>query len=151
MQLMSARNSDLAVTTFVVTAFFFSSLLLIGCSATEKPTPTESRLVVVGEMYEQFRRDHRGQVPQDEAEFRQFIQDKGDYVLEQAQANSIDELFVSERDGQPLVVLYGKKAKWLDGFRLVVHEATGVNNQIMVGYMSGESELISAELFKSIK
>ena len=140
-------TSSLGIGTCVVCA---ALLIVTGCGE-EKPAPTASRLATIGKVYEQFRYAHRGTVPKDRAEFVSFIEEQGDWLLEEAQADSVDELFVSERDGQPLVILYGKDRKQLNGMQVVVHETKGVDGRIMVGYASGDSELVYEEAFKSMK
>jgi len=143
---MSSQRIRNAVATLVVAAFFFT----LGCSE-EKPTPTASRLAAIGKLYQQFRSENRGRVPNDEAEFRQFVESQGDWVLEEAQAGSFDEMFISERDEKPLVLMYGKSRKWLNDMQVAVHETTGADGQVMVGYMSGDSELVYEEAFKKMK
>ena len=143
---MKSKSVFNAAATLVVSAFLF----LPGCSE-EKPTPTASRLAMIGDLYQQFRAANRGRRPKDKAEFVSFIEEQGDWVLKEAQAGSIDDLFISERDEQPLVVLYGKETKWLNDLQVVVHETKGADGQVMIGYMSGDSELVYEEAFKSMK
>jgi hypothetical protein len=76
---------------------------------------------------------HLGHSPKDEAEFKQAIADS-DVKLENLRVNSIDELFVSERDGKPLVVIYGNR---LPTSGAIVYEKEGVNGKREVGFTIG--------------
>ncbi len=141
---MNQLRLDTAVTMFFVAAVFVS-----GCG--KPPTieeETASRLEIVATMYSKFSYDHQGVRPFSEAELKQFITDRNQAILDGAGIASVDELFVSERDNQPLVVLFGKNTITKDYMEIVVHEATGVDGKIMVGYSSGETELIDASSLK---
>jgi hypothetical protein len=92
-----------------------------------------------------------GHVPRDQQEFKQAIA-----ILavkpEKMKVNSIDELFVSERDGQPLVVVYGTLPKASD---VVVYEQTGVDGKRQVGHRIGMVEELDEagynDLMKALK
>src|SRR5690349_11035196 len=71
-----------------------------------------------------------GHTPGNAEEFKQIIPKLG-LSLEKLKVNSVDDLFVSERDGQPLVVTYGPPSATSD---VVVHEQTGVNGKRQVGH-----------------
>ena len=86
-----------------------------------------------------------GHVPRDAQEFKQAITKLG-VNLENRKVGSIDELFISERDGQPLVVAYGTTNLESD---VVVYEQTGVNGKRLVGHRIGMVEEVDeAELKK---
>jgi len=86
-----------------------------------------------------------GHVPRDEQELKQTIA-KLPMNLDKLKVRSIDELFTSERDGQPLVVVYGPTNIESD---VVVYEKTGVNGKRMVGHRIGMVEEVDdAELKK---
>jgi len=87
-----------------------------------------------------------GRPPKSEAEFKDFIQTNGSKVLERLNIASVDELFISERDKQPIVVLYGKKP---EGVRrdIVAYEQTGVAGSRQVGFALGMIEDVEADKF----
>ena len=66
---------------------------------------------------------------------------------EQMKVGSFDELFVSERDGQPLVVVYGSPPKDSD---VVVYEQTGVNGKRLVGHRIGMVEEVDEAQYKDL-
>ncbi|QDT75518.1 hypothetical protein [Lacipirellula limnantheis] len=87
-----------------------------------------------------------GRYPKDEAEFKAaLVQDN--VSPEALKVNSIDDLFISERDGQPLVVVYGQPPAGSD---LVVYEQTGVNGMRQVGHRIGVIEEVDAAKFAEI-
>lgn len=84
--------------------------------------------------------------PKDEQEFKEFIKNS-DVSLENMGVNSVDEIFVSERDGQPLGVAYGSPLKGSD---VVVWEKTGVDGKRLVGHSIGMVEEVDEAKFKEL-
>lgn len=85
--------------------------------------------------------------PKDEAEFKQAIA-ASDVKLENLKVDNIDELFISERDGKPLIVIYGDR---LPISEVVVYEQEGVNGLREVGYTLGKvSDVDAAEFAKLV-
>lgn len=87
-----------------------------------------------------------GRVPRDADEFKQTIA-KLDVNLKKYKVNSIDELFISERDGQPLIVAYGPDGAKSD---VVVYEQNGVDRKRMVGHRSGMLEEVDEAELKNL-
>jgi hypothetical protein len=85
-----------------------------------------------------------GHVPRDTQEFKQSIA-KLSVSSEMLGGGSIDELFVSERDSQPLVVIYGSTPRDSD---VVVYEQTGLNGKRQVGHRIGMVEEVNEDLYK---
>ena len=63
------------------------------------------------------------------------------------QIDSFDELFISERDGQPLTVAYGPAAA---NSNFIVSEQTGVNGKRMVGLRTGIVEEMDEAQYKAL-
>ena len=74
--------------------------------------------------------------PRDEQEFKQTLASL-QISPDKYGVASIDELFISERDGQPLIVTYGTPPKNSD---VVVYEQTGVHGLRLVGHKIGKIE-----------
>jgi hypothetical protein len=87
-----------------------------------------------------------GHVPHDQQEFKQTIAALA-VKPEKMKVGSIDELFVSERDGQPLVVVYGALPKDSD---VVVYEQTGVDGKRQVGHRIGMVEEVDEARYKEL-
>jgi hypothetical protein len=66
---------------------------------------------------------------------------------EQMKVDSFDELFVSDRDGKPLVVVYGSPLKDSD---VLVYEQTGVNGKRLVGHRIGMVEEVNEAEYKNL-
>jgi hypothetical protein len=87
-----------------------------------------------------------GRNPKDEQEFKEKLKSY-DLALDKAGVSSIDELFISERDGQPLVVLYGARPPGSD---VVVYEQTGVGGMRYVGHKLGMVEEVDEAKFREL-
>jgi hypothetical protein len=87
-----------------------------------------------------------GHLPRDEKEFKRAIATLS-VKPKQMKVGSFDELFVSERDGKPLVLVYGAQNKNLD---VVVYEQTGVNGKRLVGHRIGMVEEVDDEQYKKL-
>jgi hypothetical protein len=87
-----------------------------------------------------------GRFPKDEQEFKATIEGS-DVSLEALKVDSLDELFVSARDGQPLVVVYGAP---LVGSDVVVYEQIGVDGMREVGHRIGMVEEVDAARFAEL-
>jgi hypothetical protein len=84
-----------------------------------------------------------GHAPRDEQEFKSTIAALP-VSLDKLHVGSVDELFVSERDNQPLEIAYGKPK----GRDVVIHEKTGVNGKRYVGHRVGMVEELDEEAFQ---
>lgn len=116
---------------------------LIGCgdgdtpnAAISKANKTNSQRLA--NLYLMHQMKNKFQGPKDEAAFKAFIQQAGDEVLEPmgVDPNSVDELFVSERDGQPFVIRYGVTGGPRGSTEAVIFEQTGEGGKRMVGFLN---------------
>ena len=90
-----------------------------------------------------------GRAPASEQEFKEAI-NQGKVDLSVLGVSNIDELFVSDRDGQPIVVVYGKDAKGKTP-DVVAYEQTGVDGVRLVGNRAGQvTEVDAAEFAKLV-
>jgi hypothetical protein len=87
-----------------------------------------------------------GRYPKDEAEFKAALA-SANLSLEALKVSNLDELFVSERDGQPLVVVYGQAPAGSD---VVVYEQNGVEGLRQVGHRIGMVEEVDAARFAEL-
>jgi hypothetical protein len=87
-----------------------------------------------------------GRNPRDQEEFKRAIASSG-VPLENLRVQSIDELFVSDRDGQPLTVVYGPPKGESD---VVVYETQGVDGLRQVGHKIGMVEEVDATRFAEL-
>jgi hypothetical protein len=85
-----------------------------------------------------------GHTPRDEKEFKKAMQTVS-VKPQNFKVDSFEELFISERDGQPLTVVYGPAAV---NSAFIVSEQTGVNGKRMVGLRTGIVEEIDEGEYK---
>ncbi len=90
------------------------------------PTQAEQQLTSnmqgLANAYGQCTSQNRGRPPRNEAQLRKFIESQGPGWLEQYRAETVDDIFISSRDGKPYVVLYGKP-----GAKYIAYEQEGVD------------------------
>jgi hypothetical protein len=94
--------------------------------------------------------NRNGGPPPSEAEFKRYIAEKGEPLLKSSGITA-DEIFISPRDNEPLVVLYGSAAAKLLNQGVVTYERTGVGGRRLVGYRAGSvNEIAEAEFRKLV-
>jgi hypothetical protein len=132
------RDSSLASLAFV---------LLMGCGAGSVGTNRAKEISHVGAITTlYFRADSvLRKSPASEQEFKEVIaqQNVDPGVLG---VGSTDELFISDRDGQPLVVNYGQTSP-LD---IVAYEQVGKDGVRLVGFKNGQIEAADATRFAKL-
>lgn len=89
-----------------------------------------------------------GRDPADEQQFKGAIS-QTNFKPEVFGVENIDELFVSERDGQPLVIVYGKPPKGLAP-GVIAYEQVGVDGVRLVGFKIGQVEEADAARFAEL-
>jgi hypothetical protein len=138
-------------------ALLIGAALSAGCGSGEGGAVVEKRDVsqmrVVGILYGRCMQANGGAAPANEEKFAAFMQQEPENWNKLAPTPK--ELLTSPRDGQPLVVVYGRRLKDDPeiGFPLIAHEKTGVDGQQMVISTNGTVQLKSpdevAQLFPS--
>jgi hypothetical protein len=122
-------------------------VLLTGCGVGGSRGPKEglSHVKLLASLYMRASRE-LGHPPKNEEEFKAAIQ-KANVPLEALKVNNLDELFESERDGRPLVVLYGSSSAGTD---VIVYEQTGVDGKRLVGHSIGSVEEVDEAKFREL-
>ena len=131
--------------------FRFAPLLavaLLGCDGASKESFDKQHSHVRAIAAQYMRASSKlGHNPRDEQEFKKALASLK-IPLPALNVNSIDELFISERDHEPLVVVYGSPPKGSD---VVVYEKTGIDGKHYAGHMIGMvEELDQEELTKAL-
>jgi len=128
-------------------ALSLSSLVYVGCSRhADRPhsldkTHVRSMTVLLGMASSKL-----GHLPNNEGELKKAIATLK-LNPEKMGVTSFDDLFVSERDGKPLVLVYGAPPKDSD---IVVYEQNGINDKILVGHRIGIVEEVDKSQFKNL-
>lgn len=110
-------------------------LLSSGCSDNQPDISSfnDSNLKKVRNFYELYMDEHQQTGPTDEAEFRDYIANgrKAQRLIKKLNLDSaaIENLFIGERDGEPLKIRYGLRQPLNHAF---VFEATGVDGMRLV-------------------
>jgi hypothetical protein len=139
--------------TFAVAALIGISAL--GCGGGVSPTgggddfQTRRSMTALATFYGDYL-NYYGSAPKDEATFRAFLEERTDRI-NKMKLGGVDELLKSPRDGQPLVVVYGKKVAPPDSPNTpwAAYEQTGVDGKRMAVQVRGAvEELTSDQLAK---
>jgi len=98
--------------------------MLLGCPAAQESAEVavqRSNMRALAAAYGSYQKNNRGRPPKSEKSFRAWIEKNGgalDYGAE-----DIDEMFISSRDDEPYVVIYGKPKD------VVAYESVGVEGK----------------------
>ncbi|MBN2022412.1 MAG: hypothetical protein JW809_06415 [Pirellulales bacterium] len=156
---MTGRRLFAVVAVLVALAGAWS---LAGCSRESQGknvTRDPAQVATLAKLYGDYRKAHGGKAPPDEAAFKAFVKEavaKGTASPPGAKPVSDPEaLFVSEGDGQPLVILYGPGA--LDGPKegpggmpVVMYEQEGVGGKRFVASPMGLVNEVNQERFEQL-
>ena len=101
MKTVAFRAHGLAVALVLVTT--------VGCNSTNPEAAAEqaSTLKPLAVIYGKYQGEHQGRPPANEAEFKAYVQSSAKPILEANGIQSVEALFISSRDQQPFVILYG--------------------------------------------
>jgi hypothetical protein len=114
------------------------------------PIADYSKVRSMSAFYEAYLNDHRSQPPKDEAAFRSYLAPKQEQL--QKAGLTLDEMFTSPRDGQPLKWVYGMSPpKWKQGgFICYGYEAEPTAGKRLVLGSRGMFSEIDESQFRSI-
>lgn len=93
-----------------------------GCSSvgeSENVAEQRSNMRGLAAAYGTYTKNNRGRVPKSEKSFKAWIEKNGGAEI--YGAATVDEMFISTRDNEPYVVVYGKPKK------VVAYEAVGID------------------------
>jgi hypothetical protein len=95
----------------------------------------------------------QGQLPKSEVDFKRYINSLDAAMLDRIKTvsgvSTIDELFVSERDGKPYVIFYGERPAGV-ARDLVGYEQIGVDGKRYVGFGLGVVEEVDEQRFAEL-
>ena len=81
-----------------------------------------------------------GERPKDEADFKARIRGNLAPMAEKLGVTDVDGLFISKRDGKPLVIAYGPPPASAGGQEVIAYEQEGVDGKRLVGFSMGSIE-----------
>jgi hypothetical protein len=146
-------------TVFAINRHFCELLISLGfivaagCGSGQSggdAAPDTSHIKELTTLYVSYMNRNAGRPPASDAEFKKYVADNGGPLLESV-GTSAEQLFVSPRDNEPYVILYGSEAAKLLRHGIVVHERSGVDGRRLVGYRGGfVNEVDEAEFRKLV-
>jgi hypothetical protein len=117
--------------------------MLVGCSSRTDPdsaiaSVNETTLQRLANLYFTYQSKHEWRGPANEAEFKSFLRGYNPRKLTRIgiDPNAIDDLFISERDGQPFKIRYGVVGSAMGSAEPVVFESTGDGERRLVGFLN---------------
>ncbi len=131
-------------------------VLALGCGRSRRQAAAreESRLKPLAVLYGQFTGQNRGNPPANEDQFKAFLRSMDPERLAAFGVNDADELFISERDGKPYVVLYGaargSSPTGPAGAPLIAYEQEGVGGNRYVASSIGAVEEVDESRFREL-
>lgn len=130
---------------------------LLGCGGGIDPNDAVARLNStnmqrVANLYLTYQLEHDWRGPADEAQLKEFVRTYDPKRLERINVDpsKLDELFISERDGQPFKIRYGVPGNMMGSTEPVVFEATGVDGLRMVGFLSMEQREVDSDEYDAL-
>ena len=132
----------------------FAVCALAGCGPDPLASVTAQRLKALSGMYLTYAVAKNGGGPASEDAMKKYLKNVEAIAL---QANgidpkAIDSIFVSERDQQPFVVLYGKSIMQVSGEskELLAYEKTGKSGKVLVAYTNTKVDHVSEAQLKEL-
>lgn len=101
---------------------------------------------MMGVEYGNFAAEHGDKPPSNKEELVDFLETRKDRIRG---LNSVDQLFTSPRDNQPLVIFYGSEMPPADesGYPVVAHEAVGESGRLLAtNTRGGVTEISQGEI-----
>jgi hypothetical protein len=141
-------------TITLLTTLALCALFVVGCTSGDNrlsgSNDRQTRLVmnVLSVFYGEYLDSHQGMPPKDIESFRLYLESQSQ-ELERYNVNDLDQIMTSPRDGQPLVIICGKRIAPADspGSPWAAYEQVGVNNKkLMVRVRGGAHEFSAAEI-----
>ncbi len=106
----------------------------------------------VTNLYAAFQSRHNWKGPKDEADFKSFLNNWNPKKLSNigVDPNAIEEVFISNRDGEPFKIRYGIPGHVLGSDDPVAFETTGVDGKRMVGFLNMTTKEVDAAEYDSL-
>ena len=137
----------------VVAGIVLLSALPLGCTPrTESQEREQSNLKPLAVFYGRFMGRHRGLPPANEAEFKEFVRSLSTGELASFNVTDLESLFVSSRDGQPYVIIYGQPSgpPGPGGAPVIAYEQVGVGGKRFVASSMAAIEEVDEARFKEL-
>ena len=138
----------------IIAWFALFALSLAGCSDDALKSPTALKLTGLANAYLDHVVGANGS-PADEKAFKKHLHGLRPSVQYDYHINpdNLDDFFISERDKEPLVVIYGKGVGKISGNskHVIAHEKTGKNGKKLVVFTSTKVDVVSDAELEQLK
>lgn len=131
--------------------------VLTGCSRGIDPDQAiarfnETNLQRLANLYFTYQSKHDWRGPADEAEFKAFLRGYNPRKLTRIgiDPNAIDDLFVSERDGQPFKIRYSVAGSAMGSSEPVIFESFGVGGNRLIGFLNMKQREVDAAEYETL-
>ena len=127
------------------------TLALAGCNGADAESmiaaSNDTNVKRLATLYSIFHNKNNLKGPKNEEQLREFIESQDANRLKRGgiDATKLDELFVSERDGEPFVIRYRVNTVVFGPPLPVVFEATGIDGMRQVGFCNGLMQEVDEE------
>lgn len=128
-----------------------------GCSNSSNPesalaSVNGTNLQRLANLYIAYQSENDWRGPADEAEFKEFLRNYNPANLQRIgiDPSKIDELFISERDGEPFKIRYGVAGSVMGSSEPVVFEATGDGAHRQVGFLNMTQREVDAAEYDAL-
>lgn len=128
-----------------------TALLLAGCGGADANSmiadANDTNVKRLATMYSFFHIKNKNKGPKNEEQLRAFIESQDADRLKRGgiDATKLDELFVSERDGEPFLVRYGVNTVIRGPSLPVIFESTGIDSMRQVGFFNGSMQEVDED------
>jgi hypothetical protein len=148
---MASPNVSWRLTVFAAVAL--ACMAAMGCGSHKQSQPRQqSGLKKLALVYGRFLSQHRGKPPADEAEFKKYVGSLRPAELKSFGVNDPSQIFVSERDGKPYVIIYGppKGPPGPGSSPVIAYEQEGKGGNRWVASAAGAVEEVDEARFREL-
>jgi len=127
--------------------------LVVGCGGGNNLSElNDSNIERLANLYHAFQKANNWEGPADEEEFKNFIRNYTPRKLKRIEVDpaKLDELFVSERDGEPFEIRYGVTGSMMGCSKPVVFESVGVGTRKMIGFLDMTQRQVEQEEYDDL-
>ena len=138
----------LVVVIFVLLVGLLLPLLLAGCGRRTTQQPEGfAHFKAIAVIYGKYQGRHRGKRPKNLDDFKAFVEKGQTDMLSRFGVDGVEKLFVSPRDGEPLVFDFSNSSD-SNLEHVIAYEKTGVGGTRVVVSAMGSVELLDREEFR---
>jgi hypothetical protein len=133
---------------------FFTLVIIAGCGGSDAlKSPAAARMKGLATMYLDYAAA-RGSGPPNEQAFKKHLRTVEGFVLQMngVDPKAIDSTFISQRDNEPFVILYGVGINQISGTSapLIAYEKTGVNGKRLVAFANTKLDHVDEARLKEL-